>query len=144
MSDVTTPMSRLMQGVIPYIALPGADDAVAFYRRAFGAILHGDIHRDDRGRMYHACLEINGGALMLSEHMPETGETPMQGGSGCTLQIVTDDGEAFFRRAVEAGCDVTMPFEEQFWGDRYGRLTDPFGLAWAVNEPSPANRAAHG
>jgi len=145
MSDVMTPMSRLMQGVIPYLALKGADDAVAFYRRAFGAVLRGDIHRDEQGRIYHACLEINGGALMLSDHFHETGAAPAESdcGAGLTLQIVTDDGESFFQRAVEAGCTVTLPFEAQFWGDRYGRLEDPFGLSWAVNEPSPESRDAH-
>ena len=54
---------------------------------------------------------------------------------GMTLQLVTYDGDMWWNRAVAAGCTVTMPFTEQFWGDRYGRLRDPFGLDWAINEP---------
>lgn len=143
MSDVKTPMGRLMQGVIPYLAVQGADDAIAFYRRAFGATLRGDVHRDERGRVINATLEINGGALMLLDHMPELGEEPLRGSHSCTLQLVSDEGEAYWNRAVAAGCTVTMPFDIQFWGDRYGRLEDPFGLAWAINEPSAQNIENH-
>lgn len=143
MSDVTTPMSQLMQGVIPYVALENADDAVAFYKHALGAVQHGDIYRDDQGRILNVTLEVNGGAFMLLEHMPEFGEPSAKGSHGFTLQIVSADGEAFFRRAIAAGCTETMPFEKQFWGDRYGRFADPFGLAWAVDEPSPESLAAN-
>ncbi|GAB5374952.1 MAG: hypothetical protein AcusKO_14140 [Acuticoccus sp.] len=142
MSETATPANRLMQGVIPYIAVAGADDAIAFYRRAFGAELKGDIHRDQTGRVLNATLEINGGALMVLDHMAELGEPPARGSHALTLQIVSHDGAAFWQRAVEAGCTVEMPFEQQFWGDRYGRINDPFGLVWAVNEPSTEAGAA--
>ena len=142
MADVATPLSRLMQGVIPYVGLEGADDAIAFYGRAFGAVLRGDITRDQRGRILNATLEINGGAMMLLDHMPELGEAPARGSHSLTMTLVTDEGDLYWDRAVAAGCTVAMPFEIQFWGDRYGRLEDPFGLVWAINEPSAANRAA--
>jgi PhnB protein len=57
------------------------------------------------------------------------------------MQIVTDKGRFWFDRAVAAGCTVTMPFAPQFWGDTYGRVKDPFGIDWAVNEPSAENMA---
>ena len=59
--------------------------------------------------------------------------------------MVVSDGDFWWSRAVEAGCEVVMPFKLEFWGDRYGRLRDPFGIDWAINEPSQANRekAAH-
>lgn len=65
MSDVLTPKSRLMQGVIPYIAVASADDAIVFYERAFGAVVRGEITRGPDGRVMNVSLEINGGALML-------------------------------------------------------------------------------
>ena len=142
MAEVATPKSRLMQGVIPYIAVEGADDAIAFYKRAFGATLVGDIARDERGRILNATLDVNGGALMLLDHMAELGEPPARGSHAFTLQLVTVEGDAFWDRAVKAGCTVAMPFETQFWGDRYGRLEDPFGLVWAIDEPSQENLAA--
>ena len=140
MSDVLTPLNRLMQGVIPYLAVASADDAVVFYERAFGAEVRGDVVRDQNGRVMNVTLEINGGALMLMDAMADCGVEAAAGGNGFTLQIVTIDGEEFWNRAVAAGCTVTMPFETQFWGDRYGRLEDPFGLAWAVDEPAPEKR----
>ena len=145
MSEATnaTPTSRLMQGVIPYIAVKNADDAIAFYRDAFGAIVRGEAVRDESGRIMNATLEVNGGGLMLMEHLPELGEPPAKGGHSFTLQLVSNDGEEMWERAVAAGCTISMPFETQFWGDRYGRLDDPFGLVWAINEPSAESRAAH-
>jgi PhnB protein len=58
------------------------------------------------------------------------------------MSLVVADGDHWFNRAVEAGCTVTMPLERAFWGDRYGRLLDPFGIAWAIDEPSAAASAA--
>ena len=131
---------RLMQGVIPYLAIDGADAAITFYKQAFGAIQHGDSVRGENGKILNAGLEINGGMIMLSDHFPEHGHTPAKGGQGIGMQIVTLDGQAFWDRAVAAGCTVRMPFEVAFWGDKFGEMSDPFGIFWAVNEPSAANR----
>lgn len=131
----------LMKGVIPYLGLEDADAAIAFYRRAFGAKALGESVRDDAGRIMNVGLEINGGMLMLMHHMPEFNEPPAKGSHNQTLQLVVSDGQGWWDRAVAAGCTVTMPFERQFWGDRYGRLTDPFDMHWAINEPSVAAQA---
>ena len=130
-----------MRGVIPYVALEDADGAIAFCRSAFGARLIGDGVRDDQGRLMNAGLEINGGVIMLMHHLPEHPDPPAKGGHGLTMQLVVSEGEAWWDRAVSAGCTVMMPFSEQFWGDRYGRLRDPFGLDWAINEPGAENIA---
>ncbi len=129
--------ARLMQGVIPYLAIDGAERAAEFYSRAFGAIQHGDIAKDEQGRVMNLTLEINGGMLMLMDTFPEFchGEGEAATSRGSTLQLVTREGDLWWTRAVEAGCEVTRPFVQEFWGDRYGRLRDPFGLAWAINEP---------
>jgi PhnB protein len=139
MSDVSN-ADRLMQGVIPYLTIDGADAAIAFYQKALGAKVFGDIVRGgDSGKVMNASLEINSGILMLNDHFPEMGEPPAKGRMGYMLQIVTKDGQAFWDRAIAAGCEVIAPFETQFWGDTWGRFSDPFGIDWAINQPSTEN-----
>jgi PhnB protein len=139
MSEVSN-ADRLMAGVIPYLTIDGADKAIEFYQKALGAKVFGDVVRgDDSGKVMNASLQINGGILMLNDHFPEMGDQPAKGNLGFMMQIVTTDGQAFWDRAIEAGCVVETPFETQFWGDRWGRFADPFGIIWAVNEPSAAN-----
>ncbi|MES2521638.1 MAG: VOC family protein [Gemmatimonadota bacterium] len=141
MSD-TPDYGRLYQGVIPYIAVENAIAAIEFYRKAFGAKLHGEAMKDEQGVVMNATLEINGGIIMLMDHMDNMGSRKaVEGGHPFTMQIVTDNGQQWFDRAVDAGCTVTMPFAPQFWGDTYGRLLDPFGIEWAVNEPSAESMA---
>ncbi|MDX2236476.1 MAG: glyoxalase/bleomycin resistance/extradiol dioxygenase family protein [Hyphomonadaceae bacterium] len=135
------PRAMPMQGVIPYLAIENTDDAIAFYRRAFGALQWGDPARDDQGRVLNVSLEINGGMIMLSGVFPEMQHVAARGGQGFTLQLVVLDGDAWWSRAVDAGCAIVTPFAQQFWGDRYGQLRDPFGLDWAINEPSAHNQA---
>ena len=127
---------RLHAGVIPYVSIEGAKSAIEFYKTAFGAVQHGEAVCDDRGRVMNAGLEINGGMVMIMDHMPEMGSRKMsEPGNPFTMQLVTDQGQFWFDRAVAAGCTVTMPFALQFWGDTYGAVVDPFGLAWAFNQP---------
>ena len=129
--------TAMMRGVIPYLSLERAREAIAFYEKAFGAKVVGDIAMmPNDTRIANATLEINGGALMVADHFPEMGETAARGGQGIAMQLVVVDGDQWWRRAVDAGCTVRMPFEKQFWGDRYGQLSDPFGIHWAMNEPS--------
>lgn len=136
----TSPES-VMRGVIAYVSIEGAEEAMRFYGRAFGAKLWGEPARDDKGRILNASLLINGGILMVMDAMPEHGAHPARAGQGMHLQLVSHDGAAIFARAAAAGCTVVEPFEPRFWGDRWGLLRDPFGLDWAVNEPSAQNRA---
>jgi PhnB protein len=140
MSDVTTG-ERLMKGVIPYLTIDGADEAIEFYKKALGAVQHGDTVRGETGKVLNAGLEINGGMIMLVGHFPERDDGLAKAGQGYMMQIVTHDGQAFWDRAIAAGCTIIAPFETQFWGDRWGRFNDPFGIGWAVNEPSLANQA---
>jgi PhnB protein len=141
MSDISR-ADRLMQGVIPYLTIDGADAAIAFYQKALGAVVFGDIVRgDDSGKVMNASLEINGGIMMLNDHFPDMGEPAAKGRMGYMMQIVTQDGQAFWDRAIGAGCTIIAPFETQFWGDTWGRFSDPFGIDWAVNQPSTENQA---
>lgn len=137
---MTDSNERLMQGVIPYLAIDGAQDAIAFYRKAFGARMHGDVAlMPGTERVANASLVINGGVMMLSDTFPEMKQPAAKGGHGFTMQLVVEDGDLWWNRAVEAGCEIVTPFAMQFWGDRYGQLRDPFGIDWAINEPSAEN-----
>lgn len=125
---------RVMMGVIPYLGMNGrAAEAVGFYAKAFGARELGRFaSEDDPNRLIHVQIEVNGGALMMSD-MTAPGEPPASP-QGFHLQLVVQDGDAWWSRAVEAGCEVVMPLQRMFWGDRFGLMRDPFGLQWAVNE----------
>lgn len=133
------PEDRVMQGVIPYLALDGrCAEAAAFYGRAFGAADIGRMEMEGQpGRYMHLQLEINGGALMLTDHS-DMGSAQPGGAMRGHLQLVVPDGRAWWDRAVAAGCAVVAPYERQFWGDDWGLLRDPFGLHWAVLTPDPA------
>lgn len=123
------------QGVVPYIMARGASDAIEFYKRAFGAEEVSGMPMKDGDRLMHAHLRINGGDIMMSDEFPEHGHTLGERAVGVTLLLVVDDGEAWWKRAVDAGAEIRLPLAEQFWGDRYGELRDAFGHTWAINEP---------
>ena len=132
----TRPEPSTMGGVIPYISLNGrASEAADFYLRAFGAREIGRMpDADNPGRLIHLHLEINGGGLMMTDHCGP-GEAAKQP-QGFSLQLVVADGDAWWKRALAAGCTVVMPFERMFWGDRWGMVRDPFGLDWGIDEPA--------
>ena len=130
------PSPDVMRGAIPYLDMNGrAAEAADFYIRAFAAKDLGrmpDPHNP--GRHMHVQIEVNGGALMMTDGM-STEDRP--GPTGLHLQLVVADGAGWWERAVAAGCTVEMPYERQFWGDEWGLLRDPFGVAWGVMEPGP-------
>jgi PhnB protein len=130
-----TDMERVMQGVIPYLSVDGADKVIAFYEKAFGAKDLGTMRSEDGKHVMHSQLEINGGALMLSEASLMEGKQVTS--NSYTMQLVTREGDMWWKRAVDAGCVVDVPFAMQFWGDRWGKLRDPFGISWALLEPGP-------
>lgn len=125
--------TELMKGVIPYLSVPGASDAAEFYKKAFGAE---EVRRfaGEDGRLMHCHLIINGGSLMLSDPFPEHGYGH-QPSHSFTMQLVIDDIDAWWKRAVEAGAEVINPVQVMFWGDRYGSLKDAWGVNWAMNAP---------
>ena len=129
------PDPAAVRGVIPHLNLDGrAGEAAEFYARAFGARDMGRFpDNENPGRFMHVQLEINGGALMMTDcRGPGEAAEPQ----GFSLTLVVADGEAWWSRALAAGCTVVMPFERQFWGDRWGMLRDPFGLNWGIDEPA--------
>lgn len=130
------PDPRVMQGVIPYLSLEGkANEAADFYIKAFGGKDLGRMPFPDRpAEVMHLQVEINGGALMMTDmrHDHNRGVRPLAAGH---LQLVVGDGRAWWDRAVAAGCKVEAPFERQPWGDDWGLLLDPFDIHWAILQP---------
>lgn len=126
---------RLIRGVVPYATVDGVDKAIDFYTSAFGAVQHGEPVRSEDGRVLNVSIEINDGMVMLMDPFREHGTEPSSG-SNFLLQLVIGDGDLWWDRAVKAGCEMLSPFKLEFWGDRYGRVRDPFGLEWAFNEPA--------
>jgi PhnB protein len=126
-----------MTGVTPHLTIADgrAKEAVAFYAGAFGAEAAMEpMLAEDGVRVMHAHLRINGGSLMLNDDFPEY--QPSQGSGGpITLHLQVDDTDAWFDRAVAAGCTPAMPPADMFWGDRYGQVVDPFGQTWAFGSP---------
>ena len=125
----------VMGGVIPYFNVEGASAASDFYQKAFAAKELARMPAQDGKRLMHCHLEINGGSAMICDPFPEHGFT-FQPSPSVTMTLVVKDGDTWWNRAVAAGCKVQMPFERAFWGDRYGRLSDPFGINWAITEPA--------
>ncbi len=126
-------------GVAPILTVSDANAAIEFYKRAFGAIEVNRYPTPDGQKLLHAQLEINGDRVMLSDDFPEFAEgksfTPQTfGGSPVTIHLQLADVDAMWQRAVDAGATVTMPLENQFWGDRFGELTDPFGHRWSLGQ----------
>ncbi len=129
------------QMVAPHLVVDGAAQAIDFYRKAFGAV---ELHRapaDDGKRLMHASLRINGAVVMLNDDFPEysggKSRTPKAlGGSPVTIHLQTPDVDALWQQAVAAGAEVEFPLADQFWGDRYGILRDPFGHSWSLGTPS--------
>ena len=119
--------------ITPFLTVRNAARAIEFYKQAFGAEERG-VMKDPDGKVMHAELKIGDSIIMLSDEFPEYGALSPQsiGGTGMGLHIYVDGVDAAFDRAVKAGAKVEMPVADQFWGDRYGKLTDPFGHKWSI------------
>lgn len=119
--------------VTPHLVIAGVKEAIEFYRKAFGANERLRLGGPD-GKVVHAEIEIGGAILMLAEEMPEWGSLGPRStkGSPVSVHLYVPDVDAVVERAVKAGAKVTMPVADQFWGDRYGTLEDPYGHRWGV------------
>jgi uncharacterized glyoxalase superfamily protein PhnB len=122
-----------MHSVTPHLVCAGAAKAIDFYKAAFGATETARMPGAD-GRLMHAAVKIGDSQVMLADEMPEWGSLGPKSlkGSPVTIHLYVDDVDSFVARAAKAGAKVTMPVADQFWGDRYGKLEDPFGHHWSV------------
>jgi len=118
--------------ITAHLSVRDGSKAVEFYQKAFGAqVLF--VHKMPDGKVMHATLKIGDSKLMLADEWPGSTPAPQTlGGSPVVLNIYVEDVDSLFNQAVAAGAKVTMPLANQFWGDRYGQIVDPFGHAWAL------------
>ena len=127
------PIPEGFHTVSPHLIVDDGAKALEFYQKAFGAE---EIVRmpGPGGTVMHAEIKIGDSMLMLASEFPDFGTFGPKhyGGTGVTIHLYVKDADAVMKRAEEAGCTVTMPLEDQFWGDRYGKLQDPFGHSWSI------------
>jgi PhnB protein len=127
------PIPKGYHVITPSIVVRGAAQAIEFYKKAFGAK---ELSRMDgpAGKVLHAEIKIGDSIVMLGDEFPDMGASSPQsiGGTSSSLMIYTRDVDALFSQAVAAGAQASMPVTDMFWGDRYGKVTDPFGHQWQL------------
>lgn len=134
----------------PAITCKNASQAIDFYKKALGAK---EISRMEMppGKIAHSELQIGDSRIFVSDEYPGMSSAPdagFQAAPPVYLFLYTDNVDSVFNDAVSAGCKVAMPLQDQFWGDRYGKLTDPYGHSWGLSqhvedvEPAEMDRRA--
>jgi PhnB protein len=145
----TKPIPEGYHTVSPYLAVDDAAEAIDYYKRAFGAKETVRMEAPG-GKIGHAELEIGDSHVMLSDPFPQASTKPPKelGGTSASVFMYVEDVDAVVKQAVDAGATVTMEVADQFWGDRFGSITDPFGHSWSiathVEDVSPEEMAERG
>ena len=121
------------QTITIYLAVDDAARAIEWYAQAFGAKETMRMGAPD-GKIGHAELEIGDSRIMLADPFPHSSTRPPKdlGGTSASVFMYSEDVDATVKQAVEAGATVTMEVADQFWGDRFGVVTDPFGHVWSI------------
>lgn len=136
------PVPKGFRTVTPYLAINGAAAAIDWYKKAFGAK---ELLREPTsdGKLMHAQIRIGDSIVMMSDVFPgANAQAPdVLGNSPVTLQVYVKNVDKLWQQAVDAGAKVTMPLDNQFWGERYGQLTDPFGHHWSLSEQIKMSKA---
>jgi PhnB protein len=124
--------------VVPYLRIEGAAKALEFYAKAFGATEVYRLTDPGSGRIGHAEIRIGESRIMLADEYPEHGilGPKARGGTTVGLYLSVADVDAVVERAVAAGATLTSPVADQFYGERIGKLEDPFGHSWHVCTPT--------
>ena len=128
------PIPEGHHALTPHLIVKGAATAIDFYKQAFGAVELYRMSMPGTETLGHAELQIGDSRLFLADEFPEYGSVGPAGSSPVTVHLYTTDAEAMFTKAVEAGAKVSMPLMNAPWGDRYGKLIDPFGHHWSIAE----------
>lgn len=129
MADVK-PIPEGYHSLTPYLIIDGAAQALEFYKTAFGAT---ELFRmEHEGKIGHAEMKIGDSPFMLADEQPQWKGPKALGGTPVSLMIYVDDVDTTFKQALAAGGVEVKPLQDQFYGDRSGTLTDPFGHVWTV------------
>lgn len=131
---MANPIPENFNSVSTYLIVKDADQAIELYTKAFGAKGGEACLRAPDGSVMHAELYIGNSAIMLSSENEQWGmlSAETMGGSPASLHLYVEDVDASFRQAIDAGCKEVAPVMDAFWGDRYGKVQDPFGYQWGI------------
>jgi len=127
------PIPEGYHSVTPYLSFDDASEAIEFYKKAFGAKERMRMEAPD-GKIGHAEIEIGDSLVKLADTFPQSTTRPPSelGGTTAGVFLYVEDVDAVAQRAVDAGATITMEVADQFWGDRFGSLKDPFGHSWSI------------
>jgi PhnB protein len=134
MSTAVSPVPPGYHTLTPHLIVSDAKKAAEFYQRAFGAEVRGIAHAPD-GKVIHAEVKIGDSILMFNDEIPAYGvlsPTTTKANTCVTTHMYVPDADKVFASAIAAGAKVIMPLQDQFWGDRYGTVEDPFGHRWSI------------
>ena len=143
------PIPAGCEGIIAHLVVDGAAKAIEFYKKAFGAEEVIRMPTPDGTKLLHAEFKIGKSLLYLADDFPEFGSKPRSpkalGGTPVNIHQYSADTDAAIKRAADAGATVVMPAPDMFWGDRFGKVQDPFGHEWSfathISEPTPEEMA---
>jgi PhnB protein len=129
----TKPIPEGYHTLTPYLAVDDAAEAIEYYKKAFGAKERMRMETPD-GKIGHAELEIGDSMVMLSDPFPHATTRPPKelGGTSGSVFMYVEDVDAVVKQAVDTGATITMEVADQFWGDRFGSIQDPFGHSWSI------------
>lgn len=133
MADNVSPIPPGFHSVTVHLNVDGAAAYMDFLKRAFGAV---EINRSPGpgGKLMHVLAKVGDSMMMFADDFSQEFHMPpfVKGNLPFVLNLYVPDADAVWKQAVEAGCEVKMPLSDQFWGDRYGHVRDPFGFVWAI------------
>lgn len=136
MAGDAQPVPEGLHTVVTRLVFDDATAAIAFYQEAFGATLRQEPHRAPDGTVVHSEIRVGDSAIYLTDEGDDgDGVAPASVGGRVTavMALNVPDVDTLWERAVAAGCEVVYPLADQFYGDRAGRLRDPFGHQWMLS-----------
>lgn len=134
MAKAKNPIPEGLRTITPQLIVKGAAQALDFYKKALGAT---ETSRapGPGGTIMHSSMKIGDSTFFVNDEMPgqTTCLSPTKlGGTPIVITLYVTDCDKLYNQAVSAGAKATMPLADQFWGDRYGQVTDPYGHVWAI------------
>ena len=133
LESLTDACPKGFSSVTPHLVIKDCAKAIDFYKKALGAK---ELYRSlmPNGRVMHAMIQIGNSFVMMADEFPDMGSVgpTTLGGTSTSLHIYTEDADALYKQAIDAGATPIMPIADMFWGDRYGQIKDPFGHRWDI------------
>lgn len=133
MANAVAPIPPGFHSLTAHLIVQGAAQYIDFLKNAFGAE---ELHRSPGpgGKLMHVTMRIGDSMLMFADEFSEEFHMPpaVRGNLPVVINLYVTDANAAWERALAAGCTVRFPIGDQFWGDRYGQVFDPFGFTWSI------------